>query len=97
MKLLDDLKARFAPKTPAERERLKRMMVYALLILSCLVCLWIIFAPDGEDGYVTGRANMELPKQTSEGLPNTKIDAYEQEQMRKEKAQSDSAINAVCT
>ena len=41
MKLLDDLKAKLSPKTPAERERLKRLAVYTLLTLSCLVCIWL--------------------------------------------------------
>ena len=95
MKLLDDLKAKFAPKTPAEKERLKRLAVYTLLTLSCLVCLWLIFAPSGEEETAKGKANMELPDQTSEGMPKTKIAAYEQEDMQKEKAQNDSSINAV--
>lgn len=95
MKMLDDLKARFAPKTPAEKERLKRLAVYTLLVLSCLVCFWIIFAPGGDDDTAKGKANMELPDQTSEGMPKTKLAAYEQEAMKKEKAQSDSSINAV--
>ncbi len=72
MKLLDDLKAKLTPKTPAERERLKRLAVYTLLTLSCLVCLWLIFAPSGEEETVKGKANMELPEQTSEGLPKRK-------------------------
>lgn len=97
MKLLDDLKARLTPKTPAERERLKRLAVYTLLTLSCLVCLWLIFAPSDDEETIKGKANMELPEQTSEGLPETKMDAYEQERLRKEKAQSDSSINAVST
>ena len=95
MKLLDDLKARFAPKTPAERERLKRLTVYTLLILSCLVCFWIIFAPSGDDDAVKGKANMELPDQTSAGMPDTKLKAYEQEAAQKDKARNDSTINAV--
>ena len=95
MILLDNLKARFAPKTPAERERLKRLTVYTLLILSCLVCFWIIFAPSGDDDTVKGKANMELPDGTTEGMPESKIAAYEQEAMKKEKAQSDSTISAV--
>ncbi len=95
MKLLDDLKAKFAPKTPAEKERMKRLTVYTLLILSCLVCFWIIFAPSGEDDAAKGKANMELPDQTSAGMPESKIAAYEQEAMKKEKAQSDSTISAV--
>ena len=95
MKLLDDLKAKLTPKTQAERERLKRLAVYTLLILSCLVCLWLIFAPSDDEETAKGKANMELPDQTSEGMPKAKIDAYEQEDMQKEKAQSDSTINAV--
>lgn len=95
MKLLDDLKAKFAPKTPAERERLKRIAVYTLQTLSCLVCLWLIFAPSGEEETVKGKANTELPDGTTEGMPESKIAAYEQEAMKKEKAQSDSTISAV--
>lgn len=95
MKLLDNLKARFAPKTPAGRERLKRITVYTLLILSCLVCFWIIFAPGGDDDAVKGKANMELPDQTSAGMPDTKLKAYEQEAAQKDKARNDSTINAV--
>ena len=95
--MLNNLKARFAPKTPAEKERLKRITVYTLLILSCLVCFWIIFAPGGDDDAVKGKANMELPDQTSAGMPDTKLKAYEQEEMQKEKARNDSSINALST
>lgn len=95
MKLLDNLKARFTPKTSAERERLKRITVYTLLILSCLVCFWIIFAPSGDDDAVKGKANMELPDQTSAGMPDTKLKAYEQEAAQKDKARNDSTANAV--
>ena len=95
MKLLDDLKARLTPKTPAERERLKRLAVYTLLTLSCLVCLWLIFVPNDDDQTVKGKANTELPEGTTDGMPETKLAAYEQEAMKKEKAQSDSTINAV--
>ena len=95
MKLLDNLKARFAPKTPADKERLKRITVYTLLVLSCLVCFWIIFAPSGDDDAVKGKANMELPDQTSAGMPDTQLKAYEQEAAQKDKARNDSTINAV--
>uniref|UniRef100_UPI0025B7349E conjugative transposon protein TraM n=1 Tax=uncultured Duncaniella sp. TaxID=2768039 RepID=UPI0025B7349E len=83
------------PKTQAERERLKRLAVYTLLTLSCLVCIWLIFASSDGDVTVKGKANTELPDGTTEGMPKTKIAAYEQEDMQKEKAQSDSTINAV--
>ena len=95
MKLLDDLKAKLKPKTPAERERLKRLTVYTLLILSFLVCLWIIFAPSGDDEAAKGKANMELPDQTSAGMPDTKLKAYEQEAAQKDKSRNDSTINVV--
>lgn len=95
MKFLDDLKTKFTPKTVAERERLKRLTVYTLLILSFLVCLWIIFAPSGEDETAKGKANMELPDQTSAGIPDTKLKAYEQEAAQKDKSRNDSTINAV--
>ncbi len=95
MKLLDDLKAKLTPKTPAERERLKRLAVYTLLTLSCLVCLWLIFAPSGGEDAVKGKANTELPDGTTDGMPETKLAAYEQEAMKKEKAQNDSTISAV--
>ena len=95
MKLIDDLKAKFKPKTPAERERLKRIAVYTLLILSCLVCFWIIFAPSGDDNAAKGKANMELPDQTSAGMPDTKLKAYEQEAAQKNKSRNDSTINAI--
>ena len=76
--MLDDLRARLTPKTPAERERLKRIAVYTVLCLSCLVCIWLIFAPSGDDDAVKGKANTELPDGTTEGMPDTKIKAYEQ-------------------
>ena len=95
MKFLDDLKAKFKPKTAAERERLKRLTVYTLLILSFLVCLWIIFAPSGEGEAAKGKANMELPDQTSAGMPDTKLKAYEQEAAQKDKSRNDSTINAM--
>ena len=95
MKMHDDLKAKLSPKTPAEKEKLKRLAVYTVLVLSCLVCFWIIFAPSGNDNSDRGKANMDLPDQTSAGMPETKIKAYEQDAMKKQKEQSDSTINAI--
>lgn len=86
MKLIDDLKSRLAPKTPAERERLKRIAVYTVLCLSCLVCIWLIFAPSGDDETAKGKANTELPDGTTDGMPDTKIQAYQQEEDARERA-----------
>lgn len=87
----------FGSKTPAEMERLKKLAVYTMLCLSFLVCLWLIFSPGGDDETVAGKANMEIPEGTTEGMPKTKIAAYEQEEAQKEKVRSDSAINTVST
>ena len=98
---LSNLKTRlnniFGSKTPAERERIKKLAVYTMLCLSFVVCLWLIFAPNGEDETVAGKANMEIPEGTTEGMPKTKIAAYEQEEAQKEKIRSDSTINTVST
>lgn len=95
MKLLDDLKAKLSPKTPAERERVKKIAVYTILCLSCLICIWLIFAPNSDDEANAGKANMELPDQTSEGLPESKIKAYEQADANADKAKQDSTISAI--
>ena len=87
----------FGSKTPAERERLKKLAVYTMLCLSFLVCLWLIFSPGGDDETMAGKANMEIPEGTTEGMPETKIAAYEQEEAQREKIRSDSAINTVST
>jgi conjugative transposon TraM protein len=86
MKMLDELRARLTPKTPAERERLKRIAVYTVLCLSCLVCIWLIFAPGGDDETAKGKANTELPDGTTDGMPQTKIQAYQQDEDAKERA-----------
>lgn len=84
--MLDELRARLTPKTPAERERLKRIAVYTVLCLSCLVCIWLIFAPGGDDETAKGKANTELPDGTTDGMPETKIEAYQQDEDAKERA-----------
>lgn len=84
--MLADLRAKLTPKTPAERERLKRIAVYTVLCLSCLVCIWLIFASSGDDDAVKGKANTELPDGTTEGMPDTKIKAYEQEAEAEQRA-----------
>lgn len=86
MKMLDELRAKLTPKTPAERERLKRIAVYTVLCLSCLVCIWLIFAPSGDDETAKGKANTELPDGTTDGMPDTKIQAYQQEEDARERA-----------
>ena len=82
-------------KTPQDKERAKRLIVYTLLCLSCVACLWLIFSPSGEDEQVAGKANMEIPEGTTEGLPDSKIKAYELDDMNKERVVQDSIGNAL--
>ena len=84
--MLNELRAKLTPKTPAERERLKRIAVYTVLCLSCLACIWLIFAPSGDDETAKGKANTELPDGTTDGMPDTKIQAYQQEEDARERA-----------
>lgn len=92
MKLFDDIQAKFNQKSPAQRERLKKILVISILSLSCAVCIWLIFAPSSEDNNSIKGANTELPDQTAEGLPSTKIQAYEQEALQKEKEMQQSQL-----
>ncbi len=84
--MLDKFRAKLMPKTPAERERLKKIAVYTVLCLSCLVCIWLIFAPSGDDDTVKGKANTELPDGTTDGMPDTKIEAYQKDEDAKDRA-----------
>ena len=82
-------------KTPQDKERGKRLIVYTLLCLSCVACLWLIFSPSGEDEMAAGKANMEIPEGTTEGLPDSKIAAYQQEDLSRDKAIQDSTATAM--
>ena len=95
MKLIDDLRNRLTPKTPADRERVKKIAVYTVLCLSCLVCIWLIFAPSGDDETVAGKANTELPDGTTNGMPDSKIAAYEQDAQNKEKENRQAQLESI--
>ena len=95
MKLIDELRNRLTPKTPADRERVKKIAVYTVLCLSCLVCIWLIFAPSGDDEAVAGKANTELPDGTTNGMPDSKIAAYEQDAQNKEKETRQAQLESI--
>lgn len=97
MKTLDKLKDRIMPKTEAERQKVKKLVVFTLLSLSCLVCLWLIFLPDGDKDTGHGKANMELPEGSSDGISDTKREAYALDEAQKDKAAQDSTISVLET
>lgn len=95
MKLIDGLRNRLTPKTPVDRERVKKIAVYTVLCLSCLVCIWLIFAPSGDDEAVAGKANTELPDGTTDGIPDSKIAAYQQAAQNKEKETRQAQLESI--
>ena len=78
MKWIDELKAKLKPRNAAEKEKLKKyIIVFPLMFLSCIACLWLIFSPSSDDDSSRGRANTELPDGSSEEMHERKIEAYE--------------------
>lgn len=85
MKWIDDLKAKLKPKNAAEKEKLKKyLIVFPLMFLSCIACLWLIFSPSSDDDSSRGRANTELPDGSSGEMHERKIEAYEAEALEAE-------------
>ena len=103
MKWLDDLKARLKPKNTAEREKMKKyLIVFPLMFISCIACIWLIFAPGGDGEKTNGGANTELPDGSTEGIEGNKIAAYEAqahleetEQRNAQAVQLDAAIDSI--
>ena len=85
MKWIDELKAKLKPRNAAEKEKLKKyLIVFPLMFLSCIACLWLIFSPSSDDDSSRGRANTELPDGSSEEMHERKIEAYEAEALEAE-------------
>ena len=85
MKWIDELKAKLKPKNATEKEKLKKyLIVFPLMFISCIVCLWLIFSPSSDDDSSRGRANTELPDGSSEEMHERKIEAYEAEALEAE-------------
>ena len=105
MKWLDDLKARLKPKNTAEREKMKKyLVVFPLMFISCIACIWLIFAPGEDDKRNNGGANTELPDGSTEGIEGSKIAAYEAqahleetEQRNTQAVQLEAVIDSVVT
>ena len=88
MKWIDDLKAKLKPKNAAEKEKMKKyLIVFPLMFLSCIACLWLIFSPSSDESNSQGGANTELPDGSNEEIHNRKIEAYEAEALEAEHAQ----------
>lgn len=100
MKWIDDLKAKLKPKNAAEKEKMKKyLIVFPLMFLSCIACLWLIFSPSSDDDSSRGVANTELPDGSNEEIHERKIEAYEAEALEAEHNQraADAASLEVVT
>ncbi len=86
MKWLDELKTRFKPKNAAEKEKMKKyLIVFPLMFISCIACVWLIFSTGGDDGKTNGGANTELPDGSTDEIEGNKIAAYEAQAHLEEK------------
>ena len=80
-----------APLTEQQRQQRKKLMVYPLMVLTFIGCLWLIFAPSAkekEDGKQGQGFNTDMPLPEDESIIGDKVKAYEQlmlEKRRKER------------
>lgn len=103
MNWLDNLKKRFKPKNAAEKEKMKKyVIVFPLMFISCIACIWLIFSSGSGDGQNNGGANTELPDGSNDGIQGNKIAAYEaqahleeREQRNAQVTQLDAVMNSV--
>lgn len=78
----------------AQKQRLKKYAIFALMAIVFAGCIWLIFAPSEEDKAKeqTGMGfNADIPDPKGDGIIGDKKDAYEQQQMKerqKERMQS---------
>ena len=84
---------KFKSMPPTEKEKFKKYgIVFPLMIISCIGCLWLIFAPSGKDKAVQGAANTELPEGSNEEINGNKIEVYQAQQIEDEKAKQSAEL-----
>ena len=70
--------------TPQQIQQRKKMLVYPLMGLAFLGCMYLIFAPSDKDESMVesvGGFNADIPQPKGDGIISDKKTAYEQEQM----------------
>lgn len=76
------------PLTEEQRQRRKKMLVYPLMVLTFLGCMWLIFAPSQKDGGKERQElgfNTDMPLPENSGIIGDKAKAYEQQQLENRK------------
>ena len=77
------------PLTPKQMQQRKKLLVYPLMGLLFLGCMWLIFAPsDKKDGNRdnVGAFNADIPLPENDGIIGDKRKAYEQAGLEKQQA-----------
>ena len=75
--------------TPQQIQQRKKMLVYPLMGLVFLGCMYLIFAPSDKDEVKVenvGGFNADIPQPNGDGIISYKKTAYEQEQMENKQA-----------
>ena len=76
------------PLTEEQRQRRKKMLVYPLMVLTFLGCMWLIFVPSQKDGGKERQGlgfNTDMPLPENSGIIGDKAKAYEQQQLENRK------------
>lgn len=71
--------------SPQELQKRKKLIVFPIMTLAFIGCMWLIFAPSSKDetkDNEIGGFNTNIPLPKEDGIVGDKKTAYEQEQMR---------------
>lgn len=72
------------PLTEEQRRRRRKLLVYPLMGLTFLGCMWLIFAPSQEDREKVRQGqgfNADMPQPENSGIIGDKAKAYEQQRL----------------
>lgn len=78
------------PLTEEQRQRRRKMLVYPLMGLTFLGCMWLIFSPSQEDREKERRGqgfNTDMPQPEDSKIIGDKAKAYEQQQLENRQKQ----------
>lgn len=78
------------PLTEEQRQRRRKMLVYPLMGLTFLGCMWLIFSPSQEDREKERQEqgfNTDMPQPEDAGIIGDKAKAYEQQQLENRQKQ----------
>ncbi len=78
--------------TPQQIQRRKKMLVYPLMGIAFLGCMWLIFAPSGDKQTEVIGFNTDLPTPKESGIISDKKTAYMQQAMEEKQKQKKRSL-----